>query len=190
MHKNFRPSHENLALGDIISINSGGGAEHAFTVRLAAKFPFGTQRPYQNGGFVILGEFERILAFGKNINTLYTVTEDLPESLRINNMTAEGQSGFLAAHLPMFGASLEMLVWRSYMMPGSIDPIIIIHRGPQMLIYNPACELEDQQITAIKLQNGQEKGVQSRYAVLVEVPKARVEESKYAETKSIPITRF
>lgn len=165
---------QDLALGDMITTPEGRSA----SVRLLAAFPEGVARPWRNGGFVILGDFDAVLVTGRNTSAIaaYVPIESVPAQVAGRDLLAEGTAGFLAPHLPADGSALEPVSWRAYRMTGQLEPLLVIYRGPQILAFLPATSYDCSEVSVICLpRSGSIVKPVSRHAVLVDLPAAPVE---------------
>jgi len=163
-----------LALGDMVTTPEGRSS----SVRLLAAFPEGVTRPWRNGGFVILGDFDAILVTGRSTSAIaaYVPIESIPAQVAGRDLLAEGTAGFLAPHLPTDCSALEPVSWRAYRMAGQLEPLLVIYRGPQILAFLPATSYDCAEVSVICLpRSGSTVKPVNRHAVLVDLPTAPVE---------------
>jgi hypothetical protein len=172
-----------LALGDMVTTPDGRTA----SVRLLALFPEGVSRPWRTGGFVILGDFDAVLVTSRNTSAIaaYVPIESVPTHVAGSDLLAEGRAGFLASHLPTDASALEPISWRAYSMVGQIEPLLVVYRGPQILVFLPATSFDSSDVTVVHLpRSGSNVKSVARHAVLVDLPAAPVESIPSILTRS------
>ena len=165
---------QDLAIGDMVTTPEGRTA----SVRLLAMFPDGISRPWQTGGFVILGNFDAVMVTSRYTTaiTAYIPIESVPTHIASSALLAEGTAGFLAPHLPSDASALEPISWRAYRMVGRFEPLLVVYRGPQILVFLPATNFDTNDITVVHLpKSGSNVKPATRHTVLVDLPAAPVE---------------
>lgn len=163
-----------LALGDMLITPEG----RTNSVRMLAVFPETGSRVRRTGGFVILGDFDSVLVSTGSSKSLtaYIPIETVPPQVAGSDLLAEGMAGFLAPHLPADASALEPVSWRAYRLAGKLEPLIVVYRGPQILVFLPATCYNISDIDVLKLpRTGSRLDPVNRHAVLVDLPAPTVE---------------
>lgn len=124
------PVHE-VQLGDIVVLPDG----RALTVRCRVSLgaPVGNM-----AGFLVAGELDVLLAtpahegleFGVYVPIAY-----MPEDPKRLRLAYDGVSRYWAPHLPAAGQAMAEVLYQVYEVRGSIDPIVVIHRGPEQVVF-------------------------------------------------------
>ena len=174
---------QDISLGDMVTTPDG----RTGSVRLLAMFPEGVSRPWRTGGFVILGDFDAVMVTSRNTRAIaaYVPIESVPTHIAGSDLLAEGTAGFLAPHLPTEASALEPISWRAYRMVGQIEPLLVIYRGPQILVFLPATSFDISDVSVVHLpRSGSNVKSLSRHAVLVDLPTAPVESIPSIRTHS------
>jgi hypothetical protein len=120
-----------LALGDIVVLPDG----RAMTVRSRVDLPsvVGSM-----SSFVIAGELEVLLsAPARNDSPIlvYVPIDYLPETARNAVVAYEGVTNYWAPHLPGVSGAMGELLFRVVSLRGAIDPIVIVYRGPEVIVF-------------------------------------------------------
>lgn len=120
-----------IELGDVIVLPDG----RAMTARAKASLPnpVGTM-----SGFIIGGELEVLLSIPSNVESpvlLYIPINYLPESAAKARTVYEGAMRYWAPHLPALTGAMGELLYRVVAIRGSVDPIVIIYRGPEIIVF-------------------------------------------------------
>lgn len=120
-----------VALGDIVVLPDG----RALTVRsrVTLPAPVGSM-----AGFVICGEMEILLSTpsstGGPVN-VYVPINYLPESAARARTVCEGAANYWAPHLPAMSGAMGEILYRVVEVRGSIDPIVIVYRGQEVIVF-------------------------------------------------------
>ena len=125
------------ALGDVIGLPDG----RTLTVRSIALL----ERAVATlAGFVILGECEYLVgapATNRSPHTVYLPVGSLAAA-RGGHVVVEGAVAYWAPHLPALAGAMGELTFRVLDVPGSLDPWIVIHRGPETLVFVRTGEID------------------------------------------------
>jgi len=120
-----------IALGDIISLPDGRG----MTVRgkVTLPVPAGSM-----SAFLITGEFDALLSIPVTLADpllVYVPIDYLPEAAENAKVVCEGAMNYWAPHLPALQGAMGEVLYRVVTVRGSVDPIVIIYRGKEMIVF-------------------------------------------------------
>jgi hypothetical protein len=120
-----------IELGDVIVLPDG----RAMTARAKAALP----APVGSmSGFVIGGELEVLLSIPTRSDSpilLYVPIDYLPEAAAKARTVYEGAMRYWAPHLPAISGAMGELLYRVVAVRGSVDPIVIVYRGPEVIVF-------------------------------------------------------
>lgn len=154
-----------VELGDIVVLPDG----RAMTVRARVTLP---SPEGSMAGFLICGEMEILLStpsFTSGPVNVYVPIDYLPESAAKARTVCEGAASYWAPHLPAMSGAMGEILYRVVEVRGSIDPIVIVYRGPEVIVfiratYARSCDL---QVLAMSRHTGPETDV-TRHAGVVD----------------------
>lgn len=120
-----------LNLGDMIELPTG----QKITVRARVRLPetVGAMR-----GFIICGELEILLGIPENSGETivgYRRIKTLPKFIKNVQAIFKGACSYWAPHLPGMRQAMGELLYKVLEVPGSIDPIVIVWRGQEAVIF-------------------------------------------------------
>ena len=121
----------NIELGDVIVLPDG----RAMTARAKVSLP----SPVGSmSGFIIGGELEALLSLptmSESPVLVYVPIDYLPESAAKARTVYEGAMRYWAPHLPALSGAMGELLYRVVLIRGSVDPIVIVYRGPEIIVF-------------------------------------------------------
>jgi hypothetical protein len=120
-----------VELGDVIVLPDGRAMTARAKVNLPA--PVGSM-----AGFVIAGELEVLLSVPVREESpvlVYVPIDYLPESAARARTAYEGAMSYWAPHLPALSGAMGELLYRVVAIRGSVDPIVIVYRGPEVIVF-------------------------------------------------------
>lgn len=163
-----------LQLGDMVHL-PGEGPQ---AVRLLATFGEDNREQF----FCVLGDVERVL-LGKERGEVvaYVPVDQLPARLAAAKVIAEGRAGYLAANAPHSNDALDAMPWRVVQLAGHLHPLVLLYRGPQLLVFLPAGALADGGLRVIRLPRKGDAVQANRVTALVDLPNAPVEHAPAVE---------
>lgn len=138
-------------------------------VRMLAAYGEGSRQTY----FCVLGDVERVL-LGNDAGDVvaYVPIDQLPARIASGSVLAEGRAGFLAAHAPHSGDALDVMPWRVLQLIGHLHPLLLLYRGPQLLVFLPVGALADGGLRVIRLPRNASEPHTRRVTALVDLPAA------------------
>jgi hypothetical protein len=114
-----------VALGDIISLPGGG--DSTVRGRVSWTLPAGTMT-----GFLVMGELENLLSLPSDSREqflLYRASDQLPAELAHARVAYEGAFSYWSPHLPALQGAMGELLYRVFLIRGSVDPVVGVYRG-------------------------------------------------------------
>jgi hypothetical protein len=120
-----------LALGDIVSLPEG--RDLTVRSRVTLTNPVGSM-----AGFVLLGEMELVLAIPSVYSApvgVYLPVERFPVPSTHTRCASEGAARYWAPHLPAIGQAMGEIYYRVFEVRGSVDPVVVIYRGPEAVVF-------------------------------------------------------
>lgn len=120
-----------VALGDVVVLPDG----RAMTVRSRVSLPFPAG---SMAGFLVTGEFDALLSLPASTHEpllVYVPIDHLPESAENARVVCEGAMNYWAPHLPALQGAMGELLYRVILVRGSIDPIVIVYRGRELIVF-------------------------------------------------------
>ena len=136
-------------LGDIVQLSEG----KSLSVRALVTLP---SPALTMGGFVILGEFEYLLAAPSRHelpHVFYKPLHSLPAEVAAARVIFEGVCVYWAPHLPNIQNAMSELPFRVIEIPGNVNPWVIVYRGPELIIFVNVGELGLQNFNIKKMQH-------------------------------------
>ncbi len=127
---------EVIELGDMVALPDGH--LHMARSKVMLPTPAGSM-----GGFILCGEFEVLLATpgepGGPVG-LYVPVPKLPSQSLTTH--AEGAANYWAPHLPSIQGAMAEVLWRVAMAPATPDPVTIMWRGAEPVIFAKAADYD------------------------------------------------
>lgn len=168
-----------LALGDIITLPDG----RDLTVRSLVSL---TQPVGSMAGFVLLGELELLLSIPSLLGApdgVYLPIERFPVPTSNTRCASEGAARYWAPHLPALGQAMGEIYYRVIEVRGSIDPVVVIYRGPEAVVFVRTGYTFDGElrITALRRDPSNENVDVDRHAADVVVAPAPAAADVYAD---------
>lgn len=125
------------SLGDVVGLPDG----RALTVRSIALLQ---QAQASMAGFVILGECEQLVSAPSRAgipHNIYLPVGSLSK-VRGAQVVAEGACAYWAPHLPAHASAMGELLFRVIDVAGSVEPWVIVYRGPEVLVFMPTSPID------------------------------------------------
>ena len=125
------------SLGDVVGLPDG----RSLTVRSIAVFEAAVSTM---AGFVVLGECEYLVAAPSRQSlphSVYLPVGDL-RAAKGAHAVIEGACAYWAPHLPALHGAMGELMFRVLDVPGSVDPWVVVHRGPEVLVFVRTGEMD------------------------------------------------
>jgi len=120
-----------IELGDVIVLPDG----RAMTARAKVSLP----SPVGSmSGFIIGGELKALLSLptvNESPVLVYVPIDYLPEAAAKARTVYEGAMRYWAPHLPALSGAMGELLYRVVAIRGSVDPIVIVYRGPEIIVF-------------------------------------------------------
>lgn len=118
-------------LGDVVCLPDG----RHMTVRAKVELPM----PLGSmSGFLVCGELEALLSMppsGSSLALLYQPVDMLPREARQARAVFSGACSYWAPHLPAQRQAMGELLYKVAEVPGSVDPLVIVWRGPEAVMF-------------------------------------------------------
>ncbi len=149
---------EDLALGDVVSI----AGTHTYSVRALATWHAPILDLF---GFVVLGELDLLLgvpASGRPVD-LYLPTTRFREHPSTMSSASEGVVRYWAPHLPSHGGAMAELLYRLLLVEGQIEPIFVLYRGDEAVVFERNRGIPHEHIQTSRLQRGADEGTLQKY---------------------------
>jgi hypothetical protein len=124
------------ALGDLVTLPDGRGL--SVRARVSLPVPEGSM-----AGFVILGELELLLSLPPLLGapfSVYVPISYLPEYAADAKSVFEGVTSYWSPHLPAVSGAMGELAWRVLRVRNRLDPLVLVYRGPEMVVFVKASE--------------------------------------------------
>lgn len=156
----------NLALGDVLVLPDG----RAMTVRSQVTLPFPAG---SMAGFVIVGEMEALLSIPSTAAPalVYVPIDYLPTNAESARVVCEGATNYWAPHLPALQGAMGEVLYRVALLRGSVDPIVIVYRGPEVIVFIRASIAPMSEIEVLRMQRGDTTNIAvTRHAAIVTSP--------------------
>lgn len=139
---NDDPIFSELELGDIIT----GPNRSSYTIRAKALLnpPVGPM-----AGFVLAGEMEALFSIPCSQNgpiSFYVPIDYIPVDRELCTSAAEGVARYWSPHLPAHGGAMGEVQFRVLTVRGSIDPIVLIYRGDELIVFIRASLIDREQL--------------------------------------------
>lgn len=131
---------DHLALGDIVVLPDTRGLTVRARVDLPS--PVGSMR-----SFLIAGELEVLLSLPPSDTApvlVYAPIDYLPEAAANARVVFEGVTNYWAPHLPAISGAMGELLYRVVEVRGAVDPIVIVYRGPEVIVFIRASYAADE----------------------------------------------
>lgn len=155
-----------VALGDIVSLPDG--RDYTARGRVSLPQPVGSM-----AGFIIGGELDVLLSLPPSVRTpisVYVPTSELPEYARgqRSRCVYEGAIRYWAPHLPAVSGAMGELLYRVLEVRGQIDPIVLIYRGSELIVFVRSTDVYPFDIRVVAMDRGVDNEVDvTRYAAVV-----------------------
>lgn len=153
-----------LALGDVVVLPDG----RALTLRARASLPTTVG---SMAGFVILGELELMLSVPSSIASpllVYVPVSKLPPAAARARTAYEGVANYWAPHLPGLRGAMGELLFRVVEVRGSVDPIVIVYRGPEAVVFIRASMVYPNDLSVLTMRRDADSDVDvPRHAAVV-----------------------
>lgn len=120
-----------VELGDVVVLPDGRAMTARAKVSLPA--PVGSM-----SAFIIGGELEALLSVPTMADSpvlVYVPIDYLPEAAAKARTVYEGAMRYWAPHLPALSGAMGELLYRVVALRGSVDPIVIVYRGPEVVVF-------------------------------------------------------
>lgn len=118
-------------LGDIVVLPDG----RAMTTRCRVSLPVPAG---SMAGFLILDEMAVLLSVPAATEApvlVYVPVEYLPDTAANSRTVCEGAARYWAPHLPAMGGAMGEILYRVVEIRGSVDPIVIVYRGAEVIVF-------------------------------------------------------
>jgi len=156
-----------LALGDVVRLPDG----RAMTLRSQVTLPLPAG---SMAAFLILGEMDALLSLPSVSNQpvlVYVPIDYLPETAANSRTVYEGATNYWAPHLPALQGAMGEILYRVLLVRGSVDPIVIVYRGPEVIVFIRAALTNYQELGILKMRREDTSHVEvSRHASVVTSP--------------------
>lgn len=136
-----------LALGDVVTLPDGRALTVRSIVQLA--FPVGTM-----SSFLLLGELEMLLSVSPSAADplgVYRPVEHFPVPAAHVRAAAEGAARYWAPHLPAVAGAMGEVRYRVLEVRGSLDPIVLVYRGPETVPFVRTGHLDGTTIRVLRM---------------------------------------
>lgn len=166
-----------VELGDVIVLPDG----RAMTARAKVSLP----NPVGSmSGFIIGGELETLISIPSNIESpvlLYVPINYLPESAAKARTVYEGAMRYWAPHLPALTGAMGELLYRVVAIRGSVDPIVIVYRGPEIVVFIRASHTHLDDLRILYMSREAENDIEmDRHAAVVVQPGHEINVDEFA----------
>jgi hypothetical protein len=156
-----------IELGDVIVLPDG----RAMTARAKVSLP---EPVGSMSGFVIGGELEALLSLPTMAESpvlLYVPIDYLPEAAAKARTVYEGAMRYWAPHLPALTGAMGELLYRVVAVRGSIDPIVIVYRGPEVIVFIRASYVDPRDLRVMRMRRDVANDMEmERHAAVVRSP--------------------
>jgi hypothetical protein len=139
-----------IELGDVVVLPDG----RAMTARAKVSLP---EPVGSMAGFVIGGELEALLSVPSRSESpvlIYVPIDYLPEAANRARTVYEGAMRYWAPHLPALSGAMGELLYRVVALRGSVDPIVIVYRGPEIVVFIRASQAAAGDLQVLYMQRG------------------------------------
>ncbi len=164
----MEPDIADLALGDVVTMPDG----RPLTVRsvVSLSVPVGSM-----AGFVLLGEMEMLLATPPSPSDplgVYLPVERFPVPEEMARVAATGAARYWAPHLPAVAGAMGEIQFRVLEVRGSVDPIVVVYRGPDVVVFVKTGHMDARFLRVLRLQRpvGPEAEVERHAATVAPAP--------------------
>lgn len=172
-----------VGLGDVVVLPDGRAMTARTKVGLPS--PVGSM-----AGFVICGEMEVLLSTPVSIEgpiNIYVPIDYFPFEESQARTAAQGAANYWAPHVPALRGAMGEILWRVVEIRGSIDPIVIVYRGDEVIVFIRVSFTAASGLQVLYMRRDESNDVDVvRHAALVEAPGlgvgAPVEERTLYET--------
>lgn len=176
-----------VELGDVIVLPDG----RAMTARAKVSFP----NPVGSmSGFIIGGELETLISIPSNIESpvlLYVPINYLPESAAKARTVYEGAMRYWAPHLPALTGAMGELLYRVVAIRGSVDPIVIVYRGPEIIVFIRASHAHIEDLRILYMSRDAENDIEmDRHAAVVVQPGREINVDEFAPRRADVPARY
>jgi hypothetical protein len=173
-----------IELGDVIVLPDG----RAMTARAKVSLP---EPVGSMAGFVIAGELETLLSVPTRVESpilVYVPIDYLPEAAARARTAYEGAMRYWAPHLPALSGAMGELLYRVVAIRGSVDPIVIVYRGPEVIVFIRAAHASASDLRVLYMQRGVDNDLSmDRHAAFVSSPEREFGPERFAPTQ-VPAT--
>jgi hypothetical protein len=153
-----------LALGDVLVLPDG----RAMTIRAQVDLPFPAG---SMAAFTILGEMDALLSTPASANqplVVYVPIDYLPEAAANARVVAEGATNYWAPHLPALQGAMGEVLYRVVLVRGSVDPIVIVYRGPEVIVFIRAALADPATLGVLRMERADTSAIEvARHAARV-----------------------
>ena len=157
----------NLSLGDVTVLPDG----RAMTIRAQVTLPFPAG---SMAGFIIAGEMDVLLSIPASMHQpglIYVPVDYLPESAENSRVVCEGATNYWAPHLPALQGAMGEVLYRAVLVRGSVDPIVIVYRGPEVIVFIRAAIVNLDELSVLSMARNVANQVEvPRHVALVSTP--------------------
>jgi len=156
-----------IELGDVIVLPDG----RAMTARgkVSLPGPVGSM-----SGFIIGGELETLISIPSHSESaalLYVPIDHLPEGAARARTVYEGAMRYWAPHLPALTGAMGELLYRVVAIRGSVDPIVIIYRGSEIIVFIRASQVHPDDLRILYMSREAENDIEmDRHTAVVIEP--------------------
>lgn len=154
-----------LALGDIVVLPPA----QSLTIRAAVRLP---DNELGLTGFVAAGDLEVLLVSSLDPRDPLLVLQPvdyLPPQAADARILAEGAAAFWAPHLVSHAGGMGELYFRVLVLRGQITPMVLIYRGPELVVFVHVGSEDPTSVRALRMPRGEhETSTVARVAAVVE----------------------
>jgi hypothetical protein len=153
-----------IALGDIVTLPDGRSL--TARARVSLPNPCGTM-----SGFIVAGELDVLLSLPPSVHApinVYVPTPQLPVPESRCRTVWKGATRYWAPHAPAVGGAMGELLYRVLEVRGQVDPIVLIYRGSEMIVFIKASFAYPQDLKVLTMDRGVDNETPvTRYAAVV-----------------------
>jgi len=139
-----------VALGDIVTLPDG--RKLTARARVSLPSPCGSMT-----GFIIAGELDVLLSLPPSVYQpigVYVHTPKLPVPESRCRTVWKGAARYWAPHAPAVGGAMGELLYRVLEVRGQVDPIVLIYRGAEMIIFIKSSYAYPQDLDVMAMDRG------------------------------------
>lgn len=144
-----------VALGDVVMLPDG--RQMSVRAKSALTVPIGSM-----AGFVVCGELDLLLSTPATANGpvhIYAPVDNLPGLAQRARVVAEGAARYWAPHLPAIRGAMAELAYRILEVRGSIDPVVLMYRGPEVIKFVKAGTVPSEDLRVLYMDRSQSNDI-------------------------------